>query len=173
MSSTTLQKLASPEAGAAIEAVVEAVAERSFFTVVEHCAEAVLTAQAASVPRWLTATVRFEEGDLRGTVTCTLPETLGHSLFDSFSGREPSEAPPAERELYDLVGEFANMICGAWLSRCAGDRAFRLGSPLVARAGVPAANVRGRVWVGVGNLPAAVDVALHPQSDAVAATAGA
>ena len=173
MSSTTLQKLSNPDAAGALAAVVEAVAERAFFAVVDRCPEKVLTALAAKVPHWITATVRFEDGPLVGTVSCTVPEDLAHALFDSFSGRDPSEPGPGERQLYDLVGEFANMVCGSWLSRCAGDRAFRLGSPLVARVTDPATIMPGRLWIGVGNRPAAIDVCLHAAPHGAFAGAGA
>jgi hypothetical protein len=172
MSSTTLQKLTDPAAAGAMVTVVEAVAERSFFAVVDRCPEQVLTTLAAKVPHWVTAAVRFEDGPLVGTVSCTVPEDLAHALFDSFSGRDPGEPGPSERQLYDLVGEFANMICGAWLSRCATDRAFRLGSPLVARVGDPATSVPGRLWIGVGNRPAAIDVCLHAAPQGAFAGAG-
>jgi hypothetical protein len=173
MSSTTLQKLSNPDAAGSMVAVIEAVAERAFFTVVDRCPEKVLTALAAKVPHWITATVRFEDGPLVGTVSCTLPEDLAHSLFDSFSGRDPAEPVPSERQLYDLVGEFANMVCGSWLSRCATERAFRLGSPLVARVTDPATVMPGRLWIGVGNRPAAIDVCLHAASYGALAEAGA
>ena len=173
MCSTTLQKLINPDAAEAVIAAVEAVAERSFFTVVDRCPEKALTAMAASVPEWLIATVRFEDGPFHGWMSCLLPDELARSLFDSFSGREPSEAAPAERELYDLVGEFTNMVCGAWLTRCVTDRAFRLSPPLVARIGAPALGAAGRVWVGVGTRPVAVDVCLQPQLETLPATVSA
>ena len=168
MSSTTLQKLNNAEASDAIVTALEAVAERSFFTVVDRCPQRVLTALAVSEPHWLIATVRFEDGVVKGAMACSLPEPLAHELFDGFSGRDPSEPLPSERQLYDLVGEFANMVCGAWLTRCAADRSFRLGPPLVARVGEPAITVPGRTWVGVGNRPAAVDVTLHAEPLAAA-----
>jgi hypothetical protein len=173
MSSTTLQKLSDANTGDAIAGAVEAVAERSFFAIVERCDEQVLRTLAKSVQRWLVATVRFDDGPLKGSMSCTLPEDLAYALFDGFSGRDPKEPLPGEQHLYDLVGEFANMVCGTWLSRCAGDRAFRLGPPLVARVGAPAAGAAGRSWVGIGSRPAAIDVWLHPASDAPVAAAGA
>ena len=168
MCSTTLQKLTNSEAADAVIASVESVAERSFFTLVDRCPERALTAMAASVPEWLIATVRFEDGPFHGWMSCLLPADLACALFDSFSGREPSEADPAERELYDLVGEFTNMVCGAWLSRCVADRAFRLSPPLVARIGAPAISGAGRIWVGIGTSPVAVDVCLQPELEAAA-----
>jgi hypothetical protein len=173
MSSTTLQKLCDRIAGEAVASAVEAVAERSFFAVVDRCPEHVLNSLSVSVPQWLTATVRFEDGSVKGSMSCTLPEDLTYALFDGFSGRDPSEPLPAERELYDLVGEFANMVCGAWLSRGAGDRAFRLGPPLVARVAAPAPAAAGRSWIGIGSRPAAIDICLHPEPNGAVAVAGA
>ena len=173
MSSTTLQRLSDASTSDAIAVAVEAVAERSFFAVVDRCDEQMLRSLARSVPRWLVATVRFDDGPLKGAMSCTLPEDLAYLLFDGFSGRDPNEPLPGERDLYDLVGEFANMVCGAWLSRCAADRAFRLGPPLVARISAPAAGAAGRSWLGIGNRPAAIDVWLHFEPDAAIAAAGA
>ena len=173
MSSTTLQKLTNADAASAVADAVEAVAERSFYAVVDRCPQAVLTALAAKVPRWLIGTVRFEDGPLTGAMSCTVPEELAQQLFDSFSGRDPQEPMPTERELHDLVGEFANMVCGAWLSRCATERAFRLGPPMVARVGEPAAKVPGRMWIGVGLRPTAIDVSLLGEPHATVASVGA
>jgi hypothetical protein len=165
MSSTTLQKLCDRVAGEAIAGAVEAVAERSFFAVVDRCPANVLTTLAASVPQWVVATVRFEDGPVKGSMSCTLPEDLAYALFDGFSGRDPSEPLPGGRQLYDLVGEFANMVCGAWLSRCAGDRAFRLGPPLVAHVGAPSVAAAGRSWIGIASRPAAIDVCLQTEPE--------
>ena len=173
MSSTTLQKLSSASAGEAIVGAVETVAERSFFAVVDRCDEQMLRALSRSIPRWLMATVHFDDGPVKGAMVCTLPEDLAYVLFDGFSGRDPKDPAPADRHLHDLVGEFANMVCGAWLSRSAGDRAFRLGTPFVARISEPAAGAPGRSWLGIGNRPAAIDVWLHPEIDAAVAVAGA
>ena len=41
-------------------------------------------------------------------------------------GATPEEPPPHPEEVRDLVGEFANMVCGAWLTRAANDRTFAL-----------------------------------------------
>src|SRR5262245_42778109 len=100
MSSTTLQKLSDAVAGEAIAGAVESVAERSFFAIVDRCDEQVLRSLAKTVQRWLVATVRFDDGPLKGSMTCTLPEDLAHVLFDGFSGRDPKEPPPGERDLY-------------------------------------------------------------------------
>jgi len=166
-----LQKLSDRIAGEPIAGAVDAVAERSFFAVVDRCPAHMLAALAKSVPHWLVATVRFDDGPVTGSMACTLPRDLAYVLFDGFSGRDPSEPLPGERELHDLLGEFANMVCGAWLSRCASDRAFRLGPPLVAAAGAPAGTAAGRTWIGIGNRPAAIDVCVQTEPDGAVAGA--
>jgi hypothetical protein len=171
MSSPMLQKLS--DGRAAIADAVEAVAEKSFFAVVDRCPEKVLTGLAGSVPLWVVATVRFEDGPVKGSMSCTVPEDLAHTLFDGFSGREPSATAPGDRQLYDLVGEFANMVCGSWLTHCVSERAFRLGPPLVARVGVPQPSAPGRHWLGIATRPVAVDVYLQPEPEGAGAAAGA
>jgi hypothetical protein len=51
---------------------------------------------------------------------------LAERLFDAFSGRDPEEPAPPIAEIHDLVGEFANMICGSWLTRAANERTFAI-----------------------------------------------
>lgn len=157
MSSPMLQKLPAPETAAAIVSAVGTVAERSFFAFVDLCDEPFLAEVAAD---WLVGTVHFEEGPVAGSMSCTLPADLAQSLFDAFSGRDPSSRLPTEDQLDDLVGEFSNIVCGTWLTRYAGDRAFRLEPPVVARVRQPAAADGGRLWVTVNNRPLAVDLDL-------------
>src|SRR5262245_51336557 len=161
MSLMTLQKLCNRRPGDAIAEAIEAVAEKSFFAAVDRCPEKVLVALAVSVPHWLVATVRFEDGPVKGSMSCLLPSDLAYTLFDGFSGRDPSDPTPGDRQLYELVGEFTNMVCGVWLSRCATDRAFRLGPPLVARIGEPAPSAPGRWWIGIASRPVAIDVCVR------------
>src|SRR5215468_10796823 len=73
---------------------VRTVAERSFFSVAEPGHEDVFQVESRRVPRWLAATVTFEQGGLVGSVSCTLPERLARSLFDAFTGRDPAEPTP-------------------------------------------------------------------------------
>ena len=128
----------------------------------DACDEPLFVSLSATVPRWLIATVAFDGGPLAGAMSCTLPEDLAYSLFDAFSGRDPSEPLPAAHELDDLVGEFANMVCGAWLSRSAGDRVFRLKPPTVVRTPRALVARRRRVSVAISNRPVAIDLHLEP-----------
>jgi hypothetical protein len=173
MSSTMLQKLSEGGAAGAVVDAVEVVAEKSFFAVVDRGPEDVLKVLAESVQVWMVATVRFEGGPVKGSMTCTVPEDLAYTLFDGFSGRDPSEAVPGNRQLYDLLGEFANMVCGSWLSRCAAERAFRLDPPLVAHIGGPHPTAPGRHWLGIATRPVAVDVYLHSAAPGAEMAAGA
>jgi chemotaxis protein CheY-P-specific phosphatase CheC len=137
MSLLKLPNLADSEAvGDAMFAAVQSVSERSFFSVAELCDEAAFLELAAGTPRWLAACVRFEEGPLAGSITCLLPQDLAQTLFDAFAGRESSEPAPQD-EIHDLVGEFANMVCGAWLTRFASRQTFTLSQPTVAVCAPP------------------------------------
>jgi hypothetical protein len=162
MSSHALQNLCGSETSAAVTAAIATVAERSFFAFVDRCDQPLLAAAATSSAAWLTATIRFDDGPITGSMACTVPEDLARSLFDAFSGRDPSEPLPSWNQLVDLVGEFSNIVCGTWLTRCAGDRAFRLSPPLVVRITQPAADAGGRIWLAVNNRPLAVDLHLAP-----------
>ncbi|HEX6161972.1 MAG TPA: chemotaxis protein CheX [Vicinamibacterales bacterium] len=154
MSSSTLRTPPVLDAnGAAIRDAVSAVAGQSFFAMVE---DAVHPAAAASRPLWLFSVVRFDNGDTTGSLVCWLPPGLAHALFDSFSGRDPSEPPPAAHLINDLVGEFLNMVCGDWLCRSRG-RAFQLSPPIVVRAPQPEGAGRQRLWVKVNDHPIAFE----------------
>lgn len=147
-----------PEAATALLAAVEAVAEENFFAITTPCDDRAFSEIAARQARWLVARVRFEEGPVVGSISCTLPEELAHALLDAFSGREPSgPAPPCDHVL-DLVGEFSNMVCGSWLTRMTRRQAFTLSRPAVEPAFGPARVDGPRLLVAVNGLPLAVDV---------------
>ncbi len=123
-------------AGDAIRSALATVAERSFFALVDACDETHFAELAASHEQWLEAAVRFDEPSCAGELSCTLPVALATQLFAAFGGIDPDGPPPESEELFDLIGEFVNMICGAWLTRAAGHQVFRLGGPVVTpRAG--------------------------------------
>ena len=65
---TNLPKLTDPEAASAMFDAVRTVAEQSFFAVAEPGDDLSFGVAAAKVPRWLVATVRFEQGPLVGSV---------------------------------------------------------------------------------------------------------
>jgi hypothetical protein len=150
-----------PDAATAMFVAVRSVAERSFFAVAEPRDGSAFAALADTVPRWLVATVRFEHGPLAGALSCTLPETLAHALFDAFTGRDPAAPAPAPEAVHDLVGEFSNMVCGGWLTQIASRHAFTLSHPIVESAQAPGDAGGMRVLAAVDDLPVAVDLDLR------------
>ena len=163
----SLPKLSDPATASAMFEAVRSVAEHSFFAVAEPGDERSFAAQAAAVPSWLVATVRFEQGALQGTVACTMPTSLARGLFDAFAGRDPSEPEPGAELVHDLVGEFSNMVCGAWLTRLASSRTFTLHHPIVEPVSTPR-DARGpRLLAVIDDVPVAVEVTLkaEPQTE--------
>lgn len=136
----------------AIVASVGAVAEQSFFAFVDPDGAPDTTSRP-----WLMAAVRFSDREVSGSVVCWIPADLSIQLFDAFSGRDPGDPRPDAHRIDDLVGEFANMVCGDWLTRCAGHRVFELSPPLVVRVSKPAANPPRRQWLRVNDRPLAID----------------
>jgi CheY-specific phosphatase CheX len=159
---TNLPKLTDPAAASAMFEAVRTVAEQSFFAVAEPGDDRSFGAAAAQVPRWLVATVSFEQGPLAGSVSCTLPENLANGLFDAFTGRDPGDPIPASTLVHDLVGEFSNMVCGAWLTRVESGRTFTLSHPLVEPALKPGNAGDMRLVAAIDDLPVAVDLRLQP-----------
>src|SRR4029077_8376997 len=136
---TTLPKLTNPEAASAMFDAVRTVAEQSFFAVAEPADDRSFGVAASQVPRWLVVPVRFEQGALAGSVSCTLPEKLANGLFDAFTGRDPSEPAPLSTPVHDLVGALSNRGCGAWRTRVESARTFTLSHPMVEPVLKPAA----------------------------------
>jgi hypothetical protein len=164
MCSLKLPELFDREAKVRLLGAVTEVAERCFFATTEPCIDApVADLGAGHSFVWLVATVRFEETDHAGDVTCLLPESLARSLFDAFNGRDPLDPAPPVGDLFDLVGEFANMVCGAWLTRLASHQAFVLSQPrvwpLLDRLALTTA-IGSRLTLNVNDLPLIVDVRL-------------
>src|SRR5262245_51891575 len=174
MSSLTLPDLIGPETTDAILTALRTVAERSFFADVEPCDDRTFGRLTSGTSAWLVATVRFQEGTAVGAMSCTLSETLATALFDAFTGRDPSAPAPARSDVHDLIGEFANMVCGAWLSRSAGAWTFRLSPPTVVAALEPApADLLQLMFVTVNEHPLAIAVRLlQPGSRDAAFAAG-
>jgi CheY-specific phosphatase CheX len=157
-----LPKLTDPDAASAMFDAVRTVAEQSFFAVAEPADDRSFGVAASQVPRWLVATVGFEQGPLAGSVSCTLPEKLANGLFDAFTGRDPGEPAPTASLVHDLVGEFSNMVCGAWLTRVESGRTFTLSHPSVEPALTPATAGDLRLVAAIDDLPVAVDLRLQP-----------
>jgi len=112
------------------EALVE-VAENSFFAFVDPVEPEAAGEVLSMAPGWLQATVVFE-GAFGGAMQIALAEPLAVELFASFLGLDPGEVPDDAR-LFDLVGEFGNMVCGSWLTRNCQRRRFDLRHPEVVR----------------------------------------
>src|SRR5262245_19928055 len=110
----------------AVMSALTDVAEKSFFAIVESCEADRFQELAIPHSRWMTASVGFSERECAGEVRCTIPAALAERLYDAFTGRDPEDAAPPVAEVHDLVGEFANMLCGSWLTRAAGERTFAL-----------------------------------------------
>ena len=133
MSSMTLPELIGPETPRRDPAArSQTVAERSFFAVVEPCDDRRSTALAATVSRWLVGDRPLRRG--RGDRLAVVHAAATTSRAAVRRLQRPRSARTRRRHAtrcYDLVGEFANMVCGAWLSRCASDATFPLSPPVV------------------------------------------
>ncbi|MCX6537698.1 MAG: hypothetical protein NT151_01995 [Acidobacteria bacterium] len=128
------------------EALVN-VAQESFFAFAEACetdrfSEALVAVgaqSAGSANDWLRSRVEFE-GAFAGVIELTLPYALAADLLMSFTGLMPDEVVP-ESHVFDSTGEFANMVCGTWLTHACARRRFDLRSPVVTPAGPPVERV--------------------------------
>jgi hypothetical protein len=122
----------------ALDRALMVVAEESFFAMVDPVPD-VMPVDEGSI---LAACVVFE-GTFSGSLTCRMPRALAHELTGAFTGEEVSSGGGS---VTDLAGEFANMVCGRWLSDVAPQSLFRLAQPVV----VPVARPR-RAPTGVIN----------------------
>jgi hypothetical protein len=158
------ESLREPRSEDAVFTAIADVAERSFFAMVDPCDAGRFAALAAEQAEWLAATVRFDEASCAGAVTVRLPLSLAERLFDAFSGRDASEPAPPADDVRDLVGEFANMVCGSWLTHAANHRTFALSKPVVAvRTGDEAAReAQVGVLVAIDDVPCSVDMRSFP-----------
>ena len=132
-----MSSLSSPvtptERRAELGAALIAVGEQSFFGYVNLAADKDFAAAAAAVRRWMGATVDFKGPQGAGRFQVALPAALAEDLLGAFLGMaEPGSAP----ELADMIGEFANMLCGYWLTQCFPATSFALAKPVVG-AGEP------------------------------------
>jgi hypothetical protein len=146
-----------------MNALVE-VGEQSFFAFVERCDQTWFDDLAAEAGGWMIATVTFTGEQGTGSLSCTFTEELVLDLYDAFTGRDPAEGTPDPREIADLAGEFANMVCGLWLSRIMGSHTFSLGSPRAGRVPQPAGPApqgAERMLVVVNNRPMIVDLTVN------------
>ena len=130
----------------ALQRALVEVTQESFFSVAEPCeverfdeATTVFARADGAPARWLRAEVSFA-GAYCGRVAVTMPYSLASDLFASFVGLMPDEAIP-EDHVIDATGEFANMVCGTWLTRDCGRRRFDLQPPAVSEIDAGAAAV--------------------------------
>jgi len=149
MSSAKSQLLTPTDLHDTLQAALIEVGENAYFVFVEPCdagAFATLAEQEREKgPGWLMASVRFT-GAFSGSVEIVLTERLGRWLVTSLLGMSPEDEMP-ETQMFDGVGEFANMVCGAWLSRVGDQALFELKMPAVTRMAAewnPVGEGRGR-----------------------------
>lgn len=114
------------------------VAQESFFSYAVVCppdafdqALAVTEAQPGGSGGWVSARVRFA-GAFAGAVAIALPWRLATDLACGIAGLMPGDEL-ADSLVVDACGEFANMVCGAWLTRACVHRRFDLQPPQVSQ----------------------------------------
>jgi hypothetical protein len=121
-----------PAERVALDRALMVVAEESFFAMVDPVPDNLALPDGHLV----IARVTFE-GGFAGVLSCTMPRALAHELTAAFSGASPDEIAVADPAVDDLAGEFANMVCGRWLSDVAPKQLFSLTHPSVEAAVVP------------------------------------
>ena len=148
-----------PDSEAALVAAVRDVADRSFFAFAESCDAGQFAELVDGTDRWYSATIAFNESGFDGSVRCLVPEDVAAMMFDSFTGRGFDDPAPPAADVSDLMGELANMVCGAWLTRAASHQTFTL-KPLPVVLSQACAPASGESWntVAVNDRPFAVAV---------------
>lgn len=145
------------------------VAQESFFSFAEPCSgerfrdalEMVDGAAAGSGGRWLSAYVDFD-GAFAGRVTVVVPYALAVDMAAAIAGLAPGD-PIDELLVLDATGEFANMVCGTWLTRACIHRRFDLRPPTVrAMPGMPPAQDDGEEHLLINDWPVKLGVAFVP-----------
>jgi hypothetical protein len=141
---------------AALDRALTLVAEESFFAMVDPVPDDLIDLVGpvlSNRPALLSARVTFD-GGFAGALCCTMPRALAHELTAAFSGAALEEIAVADPAVDDLAGEFANMVCGRWLTDIAPQQLFSLAHPSVEplaapRTGsVPAGLLNGQpVWI--------------------------
>ena len=89
---------------------------------------------------WIDATVPFragprtiDAGACDGTLRCRLPRRLARNLAAAFLGLQEDEVALDADVVGDMAGEFANMVCGSWLTATFPSARFDLERPEVMR----------------------------------------
>jgi CheY-specific phosphatase CheX len=131
---SSLKSLAPADAGPALELALIDVAEQSFCGFADPCTPAMFAELLENTGEqdtpWLRATVVFA-GRFEGAIVLDVPESLAGELRASCLGIDAAEADadPSLPGIEDAVGEFANMVCGTWLTRSFGEDKFDLRAP--------------------------------------------
>jgi CheY-specific phosphatase CheX len=144
--------MASPIDRDALERALTLVAEESFFTMVDPASDAPLKKGSC-----IAACVDFT-GPFTGKLCCRMTRTLAHELTSAFTGARPEDVAADGPEVADLAGEFANMVCGRWLTEVAPRALFTIARPTVERAPWP----EGRPMAMLSEEPIWIDVAVEP-----------
>lgn len=110
-----------------VEAVVR-VAERSLYAFAEPVSPAIMPLTVDG--GWYDASVSFA-GPFSGTMSMAVPVVLARQICAAFLGDSDVDDETAIR---DLVGEFANMTCGTWLTAVNEAGCFDLTHPEVSPA---------------------------------------
>lgn len=114
----------------ALQTALIEVSENAYFVFVEPADHAQFADAVGLVKdAWLKVSVAFE-GSFAGAVEIVMPEPLGMWLVTSLLGMQGHESLE-EVAQFDGVGEFANMVCGAWLSNLSDETLFTLHAPQV------------------------------------------
>ena len=132
----------------ALERALTVVAEESFFAMVDPVPDTL-----PPVEEMLSACVDFT-GSFAGTLCCSMPRALAHELTTAFSGAMPDDVAADGPEVKDLAGEFANMVCGRWLTDVAPRSLFTLAHPMVDSVAMPRTAPMGLlngqpIWIDV------------------------
>lgn len=128
----------------ALDRALVTVVEESFYAMVDPAPDDVPVVEDSV----LSASVSFE-GSFSGALTCRMPRALVHELTAAFIGED---VPSDGEAVNDLAGEFANMVCGRWLTDIAPQSLFHLDHPVVvlvtAPKRAPTGLLNGRpIWV--------------------------
>jgi hypothetical protein len=141
--------MASPIDREALERALTVVAEESFFTMVDPAPDAPPPAEGSCIA----ACVDFS-GPYTGRLCCRMTRTLAHELTTAFTGAKPGDVAADGLEVTDLAGEFANMVCGRWLTEVAPRALFTIARPKVEPAPWPEATPMAMlneqpIWIDV------------------------
>lgn len=133
-SPTSLQRPLDADALDAFCAAAVQVAEESLFAFAEPCDVGAFRAAGDAAAAWLTADVTFR-GPFHGRAEVTLPAPLATELCAAFCGADAADL--TDDQIHDFTGEFANQMCGLWLTRNHGHERFDLDAPVVKAGATP------------------------------------